>query len=237
MPKIIAHRGLSSLYPENSLIAFQKAIEINTDGVEFDLRRSADNHAIVIHDDSIDRTTTGTGHVHKMSLSEIKKHSIKEENGKIWEDQTIPTLNEVLDLIKPTNLEMRIELKEVGLEELVVDTLKHYDLIDRTFIISFFPMIIKKIKELYRDIKTSQLTIRFEQVSYEDIKPYIDCVDFGFFPYLFSEEQIGRVKSDGLLVDFWTINEDEEFRQAVTLGADYITTDYPQRFIDLSSAP
>ena len=226
-PGIIAHRGVSSEYPENSLIAFEKSAEIKADGIECDIRRTADKEIVIMHDATIDRATTGQGFVCMMNLAEIKQFPLKDRNEKVWENQFIPTLDEFIELMKSNDLLMRIEIKEVGLEQQAVEKIKSAGLQQRVTFTSFLPMALKTIKSIDSEIKTGLITERFAQAEYEHIKDDIDAVDFNFGPTL-TREMYERAKNDGLIIDLWTINDIETFRAAIEWQPDYITTDYPQ---------
>jgi len=231
-PKIVAHRGVSSVWPENSLIAFEKAVEIRADGVECDLRRTADGRIVLMHDASIDRTTRGTGYVFALTFAEVRRHAIKDprQPDRAYPDQRVPSLAEFLDLMGPSGLELRIELKEVGFEEEVVQQIRERGLADRTVLTSFLPAAIQTVKSCDRSIRTGLITSRFSQVRYEVIRPDIDAVDFGV-AWEFSREMYQRAKSDGLTLDVWTIDDPEQFRSIAELAPDYVTTNFPQRFL------
>lgn len=233
LPKIIAHRGFSSRYPENTLIAFEKAIEIGVDGIELDLRRTADNRIVAIHDEEISRTTVGEGAVYKMRLDQLKCYPIKDHLGVIWEDQRIPTIEEIFELIKNSSVELWIEIKETGIENSLMEAIKRYNLKERVMIISFYPTVLRKIKHLEKDIKTSILCApRLVNTDYEEILPYIDGIDIGYIPLLLDEELIKRAKDDGLILGFWTINNEEQFEEVCSrYKPEYITTDCPDLLI------
>ncbi len=110
---IVGHRGAAGYEPENTLLSFQKAIEIGVDWIELDVHRSSDGHLMVIHDDTVDRTTRGHGKVSEMTLAELKKL----DAGK---GQKIPTLQEAIDFMKG-KVRVIIEIKQEGTEADVVD--------------------------------------------------------------------------------------------------------------------
>ena len=136
--KVIGHRGAAGLEPENTLLAFKKALKLGVDELELDILPSKDGHLMVIHDDKIDRTTNGSGYVKNLTLSELKKLNA----GK---GEKIPTLNEVFDLIKNKNVILNIELKKSGYENKVVDLIKKYKFEKKVLVISFVADAIKKI--------------------------------------------------------------------------------------------
>ena len=125
--KIWAHRGCSQNYPENTLLAFEKAAELkNLAGIELDIQLTRDGYMVVFHDDRVDRTTDGIGEIGKYTLNELKKLKISAGNGKV---EKIPTIEEVMDLLEEplrNGLKLNIELKNglvpyAGMEEKIVN--------------------------------------------------------------------------------------------------------------------
>lgn len=125
--KIWAHRGCSQMYPENTLLAFEKAAAINgLEGIELDIQLTKDGELVVIHDERVDRTTEGTGFVRDYTLSELKRLHIYAD---VNPSQEIPTMRETLDLLEPAmrrGLRLNIELKNSiypyeGMEEKIVE--------------------------------------------------------------------------------------------------------------------
>ena len=114
----IGHRGADGYKPENTLISFQKAIDLNVDGIELDVHLSLDGELMVIHDETIDRTTNGKGYVNKMTLQELKGFRINN-------NQEIPKLKEVFDLVNHQCF-INIELKGIGTAKPVVDLIEEY---------------------------------------------------------------------------------------------------------------
>ena len=134
---IIAHRGLSSLYPENTLVAFRKAIELGVDFIELDVRLSCDGELIVIHDDTFNRTTDGDGKVCELTLSEIKKYSAGKWFSTSFKKERVPTLKEVFELIKKRT-KLLIEIKQPGIEKKLVNLIQQYDMTDNVICGSFY---------------------------------------------------------------------------------------------------
>ena len=110
MTKVFAHRGASGYAPENTLQAFSLAQEQGADGIELDVQLTKDGEVVVIHDETIDRTSTGKGYVRDYTLEELKKFSFHNHMEK-YKGVKIPTLREVLELVKPGKMEVNIELK------------------------------------------------------------------------------------------------------------------------------
>ena len=109
----VAHRGASGNYPENTLIAFQKALEIGVDEIELDLYLTKDDHLIVMHDSTVDRTTNGTGAIAELTLDEIKALDAGRVFGEQFKAERVPTWEEALDLVQG-KVELNVHLKEGG---------------------------------------------------------------------------------------------------------------------------
>lgn len=157
MTLIFAHRGFSENYPENTMIAFEMADKHCADGIEFDVHLSKDGEVVVIHDETVTRTTNGSGFVKDLPFSTLKSFSIKEDL-----TQTIPSLDEVLQWIVTTNLIINIELKTdiikyEKIEEKVINLVKKYNLLDRVIISSFNNESLLKTREICPEIETALL--------------------------------------------------------------------------------
>ncbi|MDE6182363.1 MAG: glycerophosphodiester phosphodiesterase, partial [Eubacteriales bacterium] len=139
--KIFAHRGASAYAPENTMEAFKLAIKQNADGIEIDVHLTKDNHVVVIHDETIDRVSNGKGFVRDYTLEELRQFSYN-YNFNQYENVKIPTLEDVLELIKPTNLILNIELKTnflwyENIEEIVLSIVDKFEMQDRIIYSSF----------------------------------------------------------------------------------------------------
>ena len=96
----VAHRGASGDYPENTLLAFEKALEIGVDEIELDLHSTKDGHLVVMHDATVDRTTDGTGAIAELTLAEIKALDAGSSFDERFRDERVPTWEEALDLVQ-----------------------------------------------------------------------------------------------------------------------------------------
>lgn len=152
--KVWAHRGCSQRYPENTLLAFEKAAAIrNLTGVELDIQLTKDGEMVVIHDERVDRTTEGMGYVRDYTLSEIKKLHIYADD---HPTQSIPTITEVLDLLEPqlkSGLKLNIELKNSvypydGMEEKIVELVNKRGLKNAVVYSSFYAVSLEKLRRL-----------------------------------------------------------------------------------------
>ena len=129
--KVFAHRGASGDYPENTILAFDKALALDVYGIELDVHKSKDGHLVVIHDEDIQRTFKGKGLVMDYTLSELKKFNCRKFEFIENLNCKIPTLREVFELIKNTdiilNIEAKTDLIHYDLEQDVIDLIKEFN--------------------------------------------------------------------------------------------------------------
>ncbi|RKR09797.1 glycerophosphoryl diester phosphodiesterase [Flavobacterium sp. 90] len=221
----IGHRGAAGYEPENTLKSFQKALDLNADGIELDVHLSSDGHIVVIHDETIDRTTNGKGFVNTLSLSELKSVLI---DGKL----EIPTLIEVFDLIDKKCL-INIELKGANtsgkvvalIEEYISDKNWNYD----NFIISSFEWnYLEEVHNLNPKIAIGVLTeedLDKALAFAETIKARAINPDF----QLLTLENTKNIQEKGFQVLSWTVNTIEDIQKIKSYNVDGIISDFPDR--------
>ena len=233
MTKIFAHRGASGYAPENTLEAFALATEQEADGIELDVQLTRDGELVVIHDERIDRTSDHKGFVKDYTLKEIKEFTFNnhmEEYG----SAKIPTLREVLELVKPGNMQVNIELKTgiiwyPGIEEKVLALVEELEMKDRVIYSSFNHYSIQKIRILDEAAETAYL--------YEDV--ILDVEEYarrngvqGIHPAMYHLKMadfLESYKASGLNVRVWTVNEEEDMRECMENGLTAIFTNYPDK--------
>jgi glycerophosphoryl diester phosphodiesterase len=205
----IAHRGYSAKYPENTILAFTKAIEAGVDMIELDLHSSRDDELVVIHDDSIDRTSDGRGRVAELTLTDLRKYNFN--NGMTnCGFVGIPTLAEVIELADNRVL-LNIEIKKdpkknVGIEKNLVDLLKGEDFLDSVIVSSFDCKILTEIKEIAKEIRTGliydgsgkRFREKVRELDVSSVHPdtaVVDAIDLRW------------LKSCGIKVYPWVVND------------------------------
>lgn len=221
----IGHRGASGYEPENTLVSFEKAIEMGADGIELDVHLSLDGHLMVIHDETIDRTTNGKGIVNQLTLAELKSFRINEKF-------EIPTLDEVLDLVNKRSF-VNIELKNQDTAEKVVQIIEQYITTKNWnhshFIVSSFDWnALQQVRFLNENIQIGVLTetdldlaISFARfLKAEALHP-----DF----QLLTNEYTTKIQRKGILVFPWTINEVNSIQRIKSFNVDGIITDFLDR--------
>jgi glycerophosphoryl diester phosphodiesterase len=221
----IGHRGAKRYEPENTLISFEKAIEMGADGIELDVHLSLDGYLIVIHDETIDRTTNGKGVVNQLTLQELKSFTINEK-------YTIPTLEEVLDLVNQRCF-VNIELKNQDTVEKVVQLIEHY-ISDKNwnndhFLVSSFDWnALQQVRFLNENIRIGVLTetdldlaISFARfMKAEALHPYFQ---------LLTNEYAAKIQEKGIQVFPWTVNEKDAIQKMKSFKVNGIITDFLDR--------
>jgi len=238
MTKTYGHRGFKGSYPENSMLSFKKAIEAKVDGMEFDVHLTKDNHVVVIHDATLDRTTTGAGFIKDYTLEEIRSFSIGEKFTEFkhynpsWNDEVVPTLQEVLALCLAHDLEVNIELKtyEIAypkIEEAVVKIVEASGYKkDRVVYSSFHLPTLLRLKSLDNELNIAWL-IDFLLPMPAD---YINSLELEALHLdknvILANPEYFRPIADKIRA--WTVNDPSEMKTLLELGMRSIITDYPE---------
>lgn len=230
--KVLAHRGIRSLWPENSLIALTKAAELGADGIECDLRSTRDGHIILMHDPTVDRTSAGQGVAGELTLAEIRRLDLRGPEGSVERSTGVPTLDQVLAALVPTGIHLRLEVKEPGFEPALVARIRALGLMSRTVISSFLPSVIMAVKDADPSMQTALIAAKLADSEYEHVRPYINGVDLAGGPAL-TAGAIDRVRGDGLVLTIWAVNSKARFDEVIGFEPDYVMTDYPQRILPL----
>ena len=151
-PLVIAHRGRSGVAPENTLEAFRRAIDAGADAIELDVRLTKDGHVAVIHDRWVDRTTSGTGVIGKLTLAEIKEFDAGSWFGPDFKSARVPTLDEVFEEVPrsfPVNVELKVRNHVVKHRaSAVVETVLRHRRLESTTVASFNPLALRASRRL-----------------------------------------------------------------------------------------
>lgn len=224
MIKVIAHRGFSDKYPENTMLAFRKAVEVGSDGIELDVHLTKDGQLAVIHDEKIDRTTNGTGLVRDMTMDEIRKFDA-------GSGEVVPTLEEYLDFAMQHPIITNIELKNGiiwydGMEEKVIQAIRDRKLEDKIIFSSFNHYSILKCKKLAPEIECGFLTGCWIAEAGAYTKKYgVEYLHPEF--YNLTPEVCEEVKKNGIRVNTWTVNSSSDIKNAIAIGVNSIITNDP----------
>jgi len=212
---LIAHRGYSAMYPENTITAFRKA---RSKVIEFDVRKTLDNIPVVIHDRTLDRTTTGTGDVKKHTWEHIKDLHIK------GCDERVPSLDQVLQTFGD-EYSYNIEIKSSDTADVVVDSIKKSALpYGNTLVTSFKWDEIKTVRKLDDRINTGLISIvRPERAIRECVR--IGCEVAVLNHLIITRDVVNYAEKNGIEVYSFTINSADEARKLIEYGVAGIISD------------
>lgn len=235
-PIVFAHRGFSGLYPENTLLAFRKALEAGATGIELDVQLSKDGEVFVIHDEKFDRTTDSHGLLIEHTSTEIKRLSAGSWFDEQFSKEEVPLLKEVLELIKDSQVILNIELKTgiidyVDLEEKVLELTHLYQIHHQTVYSSFNHYSLQKLKQLDSTAKIGLLYMSgiFEAWKYAK-RVGADALHPLF--YAVRPDFVASSHNEGLEVNTYTVNDKETMKLMIQTGVDGIITDYPDQLCD-----
>ena len=239
----IAHRGASGHAPENTMAAFRRAVELGARFIETDLQITRDARVIAIHDFTLDRTTSGKGHVHLLTLEQIRALDagawFGDRGGGAFSGERVPTLEEILDFAKEHDIIFYLEIKSGpawGIEHAVVAALRDQNASARVVILSFEPATIDSVHRLDSTMMTGFLC---EHPSNDLVERTVragarQLVARGD---LITPAVVETAHHAGLQVAAWTINEPEQMRRLIAAGVDGIITDYPDQLFSVLRDP
>lgn len=219
----ISHRGASAYEPENTLRAIKRALEYTVDMVEVDARETRDGQIVVIHDETLQRTTNGRGYVHQTSFSQLRRL----DAGK---GERVPTLQEVIDLVKG-RVGLVVELKDPRTADKVAEILAKNNFVDQTIVTSFIHSAVKTVKEINPQIKTGVI---FRSAPIKPSQLALDANANALFPYhkYVTTRMIDDAHSNYLTVNVWTVDTREEIEHYAETGVDGVVTNRPDLLKD-----
>ncbi len=216
----IAHRGASGIERENTMAAFRAAVRLGCDGIETDVQLSSDGVPVLIHDETLDRTTSATGLVQDRTFAELLALGV-------------PSLRELLELAVASGLVLNLELKNgeieyPGLEEKTLALVREYGFSDSIILSTFNHRSAVRCKELAPDIAVGLLypnqlyrPARYcESLGCDALHPYFRAINL---------DEVAEAHSLGIRVNPWTVNEVPDIDDAIALGVDAIISNFPDR--------
>jgi glycerophosphoryl diester phosphodiesterase len=245
-PVNLAHRGASSLAPENTIEAFRLAVEAGAGGLELDVHMTRDGHIVVIHDATVDRTTDGAGPVSEMTLDELRGfdagHNFSPGGGPSRPYRTrgvrVPTLEEVLREFPGVAVNIDIKVGRPGIEAAVLGVLREADALERVLVVSTPHAIVERFRKISGGRVSTGASkweigvfyilsrLRIEQLARPAYQALQVPLRHRGIP-LVTPRFIRAAHASGVRVDVWTINQPDEMRRLLDLGADVIMTDRP----------
>lgn len=233
---VIAHRGASAYYPENTMAAFEGAITQGADMVELDVQLSSDGEVVVFHDEKISRCTDGRGKVGDHTLAQLKKLDAGSWFHKKYKGEKISTLSEVLDFCK-SKIAVNIEIKTEavrdsvsgGIEEKCLRLVDKIGMQDHVVFSSFDPRALSHLKQINHQ---TPVAVLYEKEIYGLQLPSEIVASLGADAFNCSRRELGQkwfvdLKHHGIPVNVYTVNDERGMRRLLTRGVDGIFTNYP----------
>jgi glycerophosphoryl diester phosphodiesterase len=230
----VAHRGAAGYAPENTIAAFDKAVEMKADYIEIDVQRSKDGELVIIHDTTINRTTDGSGNVKDLTFHQLRSFDAGSWMGEEFSGEKIPTFDEILDRYHG-KVGILIELKAPelypGIEEEVAEELKERNLDkpqnEKIIIQSFNFESMKKINSLLPKVPVGVLTSSIADTTDEALKEFSTYADYFNPSYrIVTKDLVNRVHSLDMKISSWTVRSQEAADFLLEMDVDAIITDY-----------
>jgi len=233
----IAHRGASGHAPENTMAAFERCIELGATAIETDVQMTSDGSLVLIHDESLARTAGSPKLVKDVTLEELRRLDAGSWFDPAFRGERVPTLRELLELVKPYSLLLNLELKNgvvpyPGLEEAVVEEVRRFGMSDRVILSSFNHYSLVKCKRLAPEVR---MGILYMEGLYEpwDYASRIGAEALHAYHYAVLPEWVAQAAERGIAYHPFTVNEPAEMRRLLAAGVSGIITDYPDRLAEL----
>ena len=232
---VLGHRGCCAKYPENTLVSFEAAIALGVDLIEFDVNITKDGVPVVIHDNTIDRTSDHTGPTREYTLDELKSFDFGGRFDARFKGERIPTLDEVLALAaRSERLLLNVEIKDMTHEAVdkTIAALWRFELCERSVIACFDARVIRYVKKAYPEMRTQGFPGRYMTAFVED--DYDIMFGMGI-PICWGDSTPERIRADvefarsrGILAWLFVADTPEAVRASVEFGADNITGNNPE---------
>jgi glycerophosphoryl diester phosphodiesterase len=246
---VMAHRGGAGLWPENTMLAFERARELGVDVIETDVHSTADGVLVVIHDATIDRTTNGAGRVGDLTLAQVKKldagyrWSADAMKTFPWRGQglSVPTLDEVLTRFPEMRFNIEPKQEQPSLAQPLCRMLREKGMVNKIVIGSFSQTVLNEFRRECPEVATS--------ASPSEVGEFIRAINAGRGAvsrpvmkalqvpeyvggrHVLTKALVDAAHAQNLQVHAWTVNETEDMRRLISIGVDGIMTDYPNRLL------
>lgn len=238
---IVAHRGGAKIANENTLSSFQQAIEMGVDMVELDVHMTLDNHVVVCHDMTIDRTTNGAGKIEDMTLQQFKQAVVVDYASKLPTSESMPTLREALELMKGKS-KILLEIKRrnknqyAGLEQQIIDMIHEMDMVDQVVIQSFDDQALFTVHQLDPTVRIEKLLfcrlpfgMCFDgKLNRFSVEKYKMCASLNFMYKFIDQKSIDKLHAEGFEVKVWTVDDPRK----LNYKADGVITNRPDLFMN-----
>jgi glycerophosphoryl diester phosphodiesterase len=250
-PLVMAHQGGKGLWPENTLYAFERAVNLGVDVLEMDIHSTADGILVVMHDDTVDRTTDGRGPIQALTLDEIKAldagYNWSADDGQTYpyrgQGIVVPTLEEVFAAFPGVPMNIEIKQEEPAIVASFCQLIRAYGMSERVLVASFHQAAIEDFRRECPEVATSTgqdevvalfaLGKVFLDAVYTPAAQAVQVPEYRSGLHVITPRFLEAAHSSGLEVHAWTINDVDDMRRLLDLGVDGLITDYPDRLMAL----
>lgn len=228
---VIAHRGASSYAPENTLAAFDLALEMGAHHIELDVDLTSDGHIVVIHDDTVDRTTNGSGPVTSHTLAALRALDAGSWFGDKFTGERIPTFHEVLERYKGrAHLHTEIKGHSPSLAQRTADLIRTHGMEEQVTITSFQNVRLEEMRAYAPALPTGWLVVEVSEaiiaqaraMGVTQLCPRANTV---------TSELVRRLHAEGFVARAWGVTTEELMQQVVQAGADGMTINFPDKLM------
>ena len=253
MPRVVAHRGDSGSFPENTLSAFESAVSMQVDVIETDVHISKDGHIVIWHDPTLDRNTDATGRIEDHTLKELKTfdagYTFTVDDGKTFPFRNkgvrLATLAEALETFPTTRFNVDLKSKEPEIVDAFIDLIRKENAFDRVIGASFHLKNLQALRSKEKRIQTSLTTLEVvpllakQKLGLLSSKKQNDLTVFQVPPRQWGVEVVTPrfveiMHKRGAIIQVWTINEKEEMKRLFDMGVDSVMTDHPWQAIEVA---
>ena len=227
-PLVVSHAACAGHAPENTLAGLRLALHMGVDAIEVDVHLSADGIPVLIHDDSVDRTTDGRGAVAALTLAELQELDAGARSPfETCRGERVPTLAEALELIHSRAL-LVIEIKPPDIEEAVLEAVRRAEALDWAMVWSFHPGVVAEVRRREPRLPAGLLTLSLsDAIARQALE--LGAQATSVFYQNISEERVRAAHRKALAVHAWTADQPAEMRRLAAAGVDGIVTNFPDR--------
>jgi len=248
---VIAHRGGGGLWPESTMYAFEHAIKLGVDILEMDVHATSDGELVVIHDDTVDRTTNGSGRVRDFTLAELRElnagYNWTSDDGQSFpfraKGLTIPTLEEVFTAFGDESMVVEIKHFQPSLVSDLSRLIREHGLTDKVLVASVDTETLKEFRRICPEVATSagEAEVRFIYGvilahlarAYQPPAYALQVPEYSDDRQVVTKRFIDTAHQYNMQVHVWTVNETKDMKRLIDLGVDGLVTDYPDRLLTI----
>lgn len=253
-PLVIAHQGGDGVWPGDTMLAFEKAVEIGADVLEMDAHLTKDGQIVLMHDEKVDRTTDGTGLIEDLTLDELKQldaaYSWSNDGGQSFpyrgQGIQVPALEELFQKFPEMRYVIEIKLNQNPIDKPLCDLVRRYNMQDKVLVASFHDEAMKSFRQTCPEVATSASRGEVTQFvllgklflsglltpQYQAIQPPYDPEESMNIPIM-TERFIREAHAKNIAVEPWTVDDPELMRQYIAWGVDGIITDRPDLMVEV----